>query len=151
MLLFGVKGNRPFLGTMAERGHKEVVKYLFLTALRHFFYRRAVEIDFQYFQAETAFDMRRKQLYKEYADASRQLRHNLEVFRTQKDSYRQAEDVYEVTEDKYKEGVASMTELLQDEMRLRNAQSACMQAHYQCNVAQLTLLKLSGRLDELAQ
>ena len=50
-------------------------------------------------QAETAFDMRRKQLYKEYADASRQLRHNLEVFRTQKDSYRQAEDVYEVTED----------------------------------------------------
>lgn len=102
-------------------------------------------------QAETAFDMRRKQLYKEYADASRQLRHNLEVFRTQKESYRQAEDVYEVTEDKYKEGVASMTELLQDEMRLRNAQSACMQAHYQCNVAQLTLLKLSGRLDELAQ
>ena len=102
-------------------------------------------------QAETAFDMRRKQLYKEYADASRQLRHNLEVFRTQKDSYRQAEDVYEVTEDKYKEGVASMTELLQDEMRLRNAQSACMQAHYQCNVAQLALLKLSGRLDELAQ
>ena len=102
-------------------------------------------------QAETAFDMRRKQLYKEYADASRQLRHNLEVFRTQKDSYRQAEDVYEVTEDKYKEGVASMTELLQDEMRLRNAQSACMQAHYQCNVAQLTLLKLSGRLDELVR
>lgn len=100
-------------------------------------------------QAETAFDMQRKQLDKEYADASRQLRHNLEVFRTQKDSYHQAEDVYEVTEEKYKEGVASMTELLQDEMRLRNAQSACVQAHCQCNVAQLTLLKLSGHLTEL--
>ena len=100
-------------------------------------------------QAETAFDRQRKQLDKEYADASRQLRHNLEVFRTQKDSYHQAEDVYEVTEEKYKEGVASMTELLQDEMRLRAAQAACVQAHCQCNVAQLTLLKLSGHLTEL--
>ena len=102
-------------------------------------------------QAETAFDRQRKQLDKEYADASRQLRHNLEVFRTQKDSYHQAEDVYEVTEEKYKEGVASMTELLQDEMRLRAAQAACVQAHCQCNVAQLTLLKLSGHLTELSR
>lgn len=102
-------------------------------------------------QAETAFDRQRKQLDKEYADASRQLRHNLEVFRTQKDSYHQAEDVYEVTAEKYKEGVASMTELLQDEMRLRAAQAACVQAHCQCNVAQLTLLKLSGHLTELSR
>lgn len=102
-------------------------------------------------QAETAFDMQRKQLDKEYADASRQLRHNLEVFRTRKDSYHQAEDVYEVTAEKYKEGVASMTELLQDEMRLRAAQAACVQAHCQCNVAQLTLLKLSGYLTELSR
>lgn len=102
-------------------------------------------------QAETAFDMQRKQLDKEYADASRQLRHNLEVFRTRKDSYHQAEDVYEVTAEKYKEGVASMTELLQDEIRLRAAQAACVQAHCQCNVAQLTLLKLSGHLTELSR
>ena len=95
--------------------------------------------------------MQSKRLSKNYADALRQLRHNLEVFRTQKDAYRQAEDVYVVTEEKYKEGVASMTELLQDEMRLRNAQSTCVQAHCQCNVAQLTLLKLSGRLDELVR
>ena len=102
-------------------------------------------------QAQTTFAMQSKRLSKNYADALRQLRHNLEVFRTQKDAYRQAEDVYVVTEEKYKEGVASMTELLQDEMRLRNAQSACVQAHCQCNVAQLTLLKLSGRLDELVR
>ena len=102
-------------------------------------------------QAETSFDMQRKQLEKEYADASRLLRHNLEVFRTQKDSYRQAEDVYAVTEEKYREGVASMTELLQDEMRLRAAQSACVQAHCQCNMAQLALLKLTGSLDCLTR
>ena len=102
-------------------------------------------------QAMTTLDLRRKQLDKDYADASRQLRHNLEVLRTQKESYRQAKDVYAVTEEKYKEGVASMTELLQDEMRLRNAQSACVQAHCLCNIAQLTLLKLSGQLGELTR
>lgn len=101
-------------------------------------------------QAETAFDLQRKQLDKEYADASRRLRHNLEELRTQGESYRQAEAVYEVTKEKYREGVASMTELLQDEMRLWSAQSACVQAHCQCNIAQLTLLKLSGGLAELS-
>lgn len=110
---------------------------------------RQYEYDKQ--QAENAFNLQRKQLDKEYADASRQLQHNLEVYDTQKDSYRQAQDVYAVTEEKYKEGVASMTELLQDEMRLRNAQSACVQGHCQCNIAQLALMKLSGNLDRLTQ
>lgn len=59
--------------------------------------------------------------------------------------------MYNITEEKYKEGVASMTELLQDEMRLRDAQAACVQAHCQCNVAQLTLLKLSGNLGTLTE
>ena len=45
-------------------------------------------------QAQTTFAMQSKRLSKNYADALRQLRHNLEVFRTQKDAYRQAEDVY---------------------------------------------------------
>lgn len=102
-------------------------------------------------QAETAFELQCKQIDREYADASRQLSHNLEVWHTQRENYRQAEDVYAVTEEKYKEGVASMTELLQDEMRLRNAQSACVQAHCLCNVAQLTLLKLTGSLQNLTR
>ena len=79
------------------------------------------------------------------------LSHNLEVLRTQQDNYSQAESVYEVTEEKYREGVASMTELLQDEMRLREAQAACVQAHCQCNMAQLSLLKLSGNLESLTR
>ena len=107
------------------------------------------QYNYDYQQAQTRFEQQRKQLDKEYDDTSLQLSHNLEVFRTQQDNYRQAEEVYQVTEEKYREGVASMTELLQDEMRLRNAQSACVQAHCQCNVAQLQLLKLSGNLKEL--
>ena len=107
------------------------------------------QYNYDYQQTQIRFEQQRKQLDKEYDDTSLQLSHNLEVFRTQQDNYRQAEEVYQVTEEKYREGVASMTELLQDEMRLRNAQSACVQAHCQCNVAQLQLLKLSGNLKEL--
>lgn len=86
-----------------------------------------------------------------YANAILQLNHNIEVFRTQSDSRRQAQDVYNVTEEQYKEGVASMTALLQDEMQLRSAQSACVLALCQCRLARLDLLKLSGNLSQLTR
>lgn len=106
---------------------------------------------YDYQQAQTALDLQQKKLDKDYDDASIMLSYNLEVLRTQQDNYSQAESVYEVTEEKYREGVASMTELLQDEMRLREAQAACVQAHCQCNMAQLSLLKLSGNLESLTR
>lgn len=102
-------------------------------------------------QEANRMDLLKKQLNENYADALLQLEHNIEVFRTQSESYRQAEDVYNVTEEQYKAGVASMTALLQDEMQLRTAQAACVQAHCQCNLAQLDLLKLSGNLSQLSE
>lgn len=111
--------------------------------------RRQYEYDRH--RAMVEYEQKRKQMDKDYGDALLQLRHNIEVFNTQQKSYRQAVSVYEVTGEKYKEGVASMTELLQDEMRLRNAQSACVQAHCMCDMARLELLKLSGALDELTR
>lgn len=102
-------------------------------------------------QAENRKMLQQKQLGENYANSMLQLRLNLEMFHTQTDSYRQAEDVYNVTEEKYKEGVSSMTELLQDEMRLRETQAACIQAHFQFNLAQLDLLKLSGNLTQLSK
>lgn len=111
--------------------------------------RRQYEYDRH--RAMVEYEQKRKQMDKDYGDALLQLRHNIEVFNTQQKSYRQAVSVYEVTGEKYKEGVASMPELLQDEMRLRNAQSACVQAHCMCDMARLELLKLSGALDELTR
>lgn len=92
-----------------------------------------------------------KHLEQSYANVTLQLNHNVEVLQTQTENYRQAKEVYQVTEEKYKEGVTSMTELLQDEMRLRTAQSACVQAQSQCLLAQLELLKLSGHLNDLSK
>ena len=100
-------------------------------------------------QAANRVEQTRKQLKENYADATLQLDHNIEVLRTQTESRRQAEDVFNVTEEQYKEGVASMTALLQDEMQLRTAQAACVQALCQCRMAQLELLRLSGNLSQL--
>lgn len=102
-------------------------------------------------QAANRMELVQKQLNEDYANAMLQFNHNMEVFRTQSDSRHQAEEVYNVTEEQYKEGVASMTALLQDEMQLRTAQTACVQALCQCCLAQLDLLKLSGNLSQLSR
>ena len=87
----------------------------------------------------------------DYSNALLQLDHNIKVFRTQSQSYQQACDVYQVTEEQYREGVSSMTAILQDEMQLRTAQSARTQAHCLFNLAQLELLRLSGNLSSLTE
>lgn len=102
-------------------------------------------------QAENNIALLQKQLNKNYNDALLQMRHNVNAYQTQSESRRQAESVYNITELQYKEGVASMTALLQDEMQLRLAQAACVQARCQCDMARLQLLKLSGNLSELTE
>ncbi len=96
-------------------------------------------------------DLLRKQLDESYANATEQLHHNIQVYVTQSQSARQAEDVYNITAEQYREGVSSMTALLQDEMQLRTAQSACIQAQTQCRLARLDLLKLTGSLSKLSE
>lgn len=100
-------------------------------------------------QASNNVELLQKQLKENYDNAVLQLSHNMEVLSTQTESKSQAEEVYYVTEEQYKEGVASMTSLLQDEMQLRTSQTACIQALCQCHLAQLDLLKLSGNLSQL--
>lgn len=100
-------------------------------------------------QAQNQFDLLKKQIDKSYADAILQMKRNMEIVKTQNECRKQAEEVYQIAEVQYKEGVASMTALLQDDMQLRSAQSSCIQAVCQCKLAQLDLLRLSGRLGEL--
>ena len=89
------------------------------------------------------------QLQEQYNNAVLQIAQTERMFMTQRENLRQSTDVYGVTEIKYKEGVSSMTELLQDEMRLREAQGNLVSAHYQFNKSQVDLLRLSGNLDEI--
>ena len=96
-------------------------------------------------------ELMKKQIQENYANAILQLNHNMEVLNTQSENRHQAEEVYNVTKEQYKEGIASMTAWLQDEMQLRTAQTACIQALCQCRLAQLELLKLLGNLSQLSR
>lgn len=91
----------------------------------------------------------RKNMQTQYLNATNDLMNNQRNFRKQKDNYLLAEDVYTVTMDRYREGIASMTEVLQDEMRMSEAQDNYISAHYNYRVTNLVLLKLTGRIESL--
>lgn len=88
-------------------------------------------------------------LQKEYADALENHRHSIETYETQRKAWRQASDILAQATERYNEGLASMTEILQDEMMLRTAQTDCTQAVYNYWTAELKLLELSDNLETL--
>lgn len=90
-----------------------------------------------------------KNLQTQYLNATNELMNSQRNFTKQKDNYQLAEDVYEVTSDRYREGIASMTEVLQDEMRMSEAQNNYISAHYNYKITNLSLLKLTGNLENL--
>ena len=88
-------------------------------------------------------------LQTQYLNATNDLMNNQRNFKKQKDNYLLAEDVYTVTMERYREGIASMTEVLQDEMQMSEAQNNYISAHYSYRVTTLLLLKLTGQIDSL--
>ena len=99
--------------------------------------------------ARLAHENLQKNLQTQYLNATNDLMNNRRNFDKQRDNYLLAEDVYAVTTDRYKEGIASMTEVLQDEMRMSEAQNNYISAHYNYQITNLTLLKLTGKMDSL--
>lgn len=93
----------------------------------------------------------RKSLQTQYLNATSDLMNNQRNFKKQKENYLLAEDVYTVTIDQYREGVTSMTEVLQDEMRMSEAQNNYISAHYNYRVTTLLLVKLTGQIGSLVK
>ena len=99
--------------------------------------------------AQTQYANTLKNLQTQYVNATCDMENNRRNYKKQKDNCTLAENVCRVTTDRYKEGIASMTDVLQDEMRITEAQNNYITAHYNYQVANLTLLKLTGQLDKL--
>ena len=99
--------------------------------------------------AKLSYENALKNMQTQYLNATNELMNSQRNFRKQKDNYLLAEDVYQVTSDRYREGIASMTEVLQDEMRMSEAQNNYINAHYNYQVTNLSLLKLTGQLETL--
>lgn len=77
-------------------------------------------------QTDLMLEERRKALARDFDNTIQKLELDLSSFQTQKDNYSQALSVYNVTEERYEGGMASMTDLLQDEMRMRQSQISCV-------------------------
>ena len=100
-------------------------------------------------QTELA-DLKQK-LATDYANGMNQYQNNHRNYLKQKDNYSLAEKVYEVTLDQYREGVASMTALLQDELSMSNALNNYLNAYHSYKLSELKLLKLSKQLPLLTE
>ena len=90
-----------------------------------------------------------KNMETQYLNAINELQNSERNYRKQRDNCHLAENVCKVTNDRYREGISSMTEVLQDEMRVSEAQNNYLTAHYNYQIANLTLLKLTKQLDKL--
>ena len=101
--------------------------------------------------AKLSYENALKGMQTQYANALNDLANNQRNFSKQRDNYLLAEDIYKVTSERYREGIASMTEVLQDEMSMSSAQNNYLTAHYNYQVSNLTLLKLTGQLEKLTK
>ncbi|MBR2945206.1 MAG: TolC family protein [Bacteroidaceae bacterium] len=105
----------------------------------------------QYTQLQTTIADTEKKLQTQYQNSLNDWHNNIRNAERQRENYRLAENVYLVTSDQYKEGVASMSDLLQDEMRMTEAQNGYISALYKYMVSELSLLKLTGQLNRLTE
>ena len=99
--------------------------------------------------ARIAYENTLKNLQTQYSNAINDQLNNERNYRKQRDNYRLAEDIHKVTMDRYREGVTSMVEVLQDEMSMSEAQNNYLTAHYNYEVSNLSVLKLTGNLNSL--
>lgn len=90
-----------------------------------------------------------KNLNANYMNAVSEVSNCQRNYKKQYDNYTLAQEVYKVTAYQYKEGVTSMSVVLQDEMRISEAMNNYLTAHYRYKVANLSLLKLTGQLEQL--
>lgn len=112
---------------------------------------KSQKIAVQYSKLQTAIEDTRKELQTQYRNSLNDWYNNVRNAERQQENYRLAENVYLVTSDQYKEGVASMSDLLQDEMRMTEAQNGYISALYKSMVSELSLLKLTGQLNLLTE
>jgi len=85
----------------------------------------------------------------EFANAYQTLSMNRVLLNTQKENMALAEELYNVTKLSYREGVAPLTELLNAETSLKEAQSQYITALLQIKLGELDHLKTSGQLAKL--
>ena len=90
-----------------------------------------------------------KNIENQFKTASDNLNQNQKVLQAQAQNMKLAEDLYNVAKLSYTEGVSALSELINAENGLREAQSQYLTAMLRMNLAELETMKTSGQLSEL--
>ena len=85
----------------------------------------------------------------QFRTASNKLNQNQQVFKAQSQNMKLAEELYNVAKLSYTEGISDLSELINAENSLREAQSQYLTAMLQTNLAELETMKASGQLSQL--
>ena len=108
---------------------------------------RQAKLDYQ--KASITLDDTKEQYSADYINARNNYYNNRSNAERQRENISLAEKVYAETSLKYKEGMASMSDLLQDEMSLSSAQSSYINALYNLKESELKIMSLNGDIKKL--
>ena len=108
---------------------------------------RQANLDIQ--KAQETLDNTKESFSMNYKNAMNNYVNNKSTVRRQKQNLELAEKVYKETTLKYKEGMAAMSSLLQDEMSLSSAQGGYLTALYNFKEAELKIMSLNGEIKNL--
>lgn len=86
-----------------------------------------------------------------YENAKIQLRDNLATINSQRKNAELAEEIYKSTQNNYNNGLASLTDLLETENSLTQAQNSYNQALLNYKIAEIQLIKSNGNIKSLVQ
>jgi outer membrane protein len=86
-----------------------------------------------------------------YENAKIQLRNSLNTIKSQKKNAALAEEIYQSTQNNYNNGLASLTDLLDTENSLTQAQNSYTQALLNYKIAEIQLIKSQGNIKSLVK
>lgn len=86
-----------------------------------------------------------------YENAKIQLRNNLNTIKAQRKNAELAQEIYKSTQNNYNNGLANLTDLLDTENSLTEAQNSYNQALLNYKIAEIQLIKSNGNIKSLVQ
>ena len=108
---------------------------------------RQANLDIQ--KSQVTLESTKENFSMNYKNAMNNYTNNKNTVRRQKQNLELAEKVYQETTLKYREGMAAMSSLLQDEMSLSSAQGGYLTALYNFKEAELKIMSLNGEIRNL--
>lgn len=108
---------------------------------------RQAKTDF--LKADLSLENKKERFSVDYKNALNNYINNKTTVERQENNIALAQNVYQETALKYREGMATMSDLLQDEMSLSNAQAGYLNALYKFKEAEIEIMSLNGKITEL--